>query len=67
MVVDGCGWLWGGGGRGFWMVLGGFLGGRGSLRVVVGGCGRLWVAFWVVVDGCEWLWVVAYFSIIIRK
>ena len=43
------------------------LGGRGSLRVVVGGCGRLWVVFWVVVDGCEWLWVVAYCSIIIRK
>ena len=38
MVVDGCGWLWGGGvvdGCGW------FLGGRGSLRVVVGGCGRL--------------------------
>ena len=40
--MHGCGWLW--------MVVGGggvvdgcgwFLGGRGSLRVVVGGCGRL--------------------------
>lgn len=60
MVVDGCGWVAGGGGQ-VWMGADGRerpwmgVGGRGWVRAAVGGCGWVWTGedgSLVLADGC---------------